>query len=314
MNFAEFMRAFGLLPRDIVPDGRWRRCPTEAHPKKLNGTYKLAPDGRAGWCQNWETSADPEMWRPEGDEPNRIDFDALERRKAEARRDLIRATTEAREFYAGCKPLIGGHPYLEAHGLDMTGCRGLRIDTRGWLVVPVMIGRSLSSVQRISPEGDKKFWPGASVKGAAYCVNRPGASITVLCEGLATGLAIFACAPLSRVLVAFNAGNLPRVSAPSGFVVVAADNDHETEERIGRNPGVKAAQEAADAIGCGVAVPMGIAGTDWADWRMEMTAKRIADRHRVRLADIRRSVDAEIAAAMSRNARFLRCEVRHGQR
>lgn len=310
MMFADFARAAGLIPGDVIADGRWRRCGTESHPKKRNASYKLATDGRIGWIQDFAQHAEPLTWRPEGaEELPRIDFAAIERRKSEARRVLINATNAARRFYFECEPLRGGHPYLSAHGLQMHGCRGLMVDSAGWLVVPVMIERNLMSVQRISPDGEKKFWPGASVKAASYAIERPSASITVLCEGLATGLAIFAAAPLTRVVVAFNAGNLAKVSIPRrGLVVVAADNDHVTEAKIGRNPGLIAAQEAADELGCGVALPTGIAGTDWADWREEMTAKRLADKPYNQGAT-RRAVDAEIAVAMSRNARFLRTAV-----
>ena len=43
---------------------------------------------------------------------------------------------------------------------------------------------------------------------------------------------------------------------PVGLAVVAADNDQGTEVRIGTNPGIDAAQAAADAAGAGVAVPV----------------------------------------------------------
>lgn len=310
MTFEAFLRDLGLRPREITGDGKWRRCPTEEHPRKTNGTYKLAEDGNVGWGQNWEVHAAPLMWRPEQtDKVAQIDYATIRQRQAHARQELLKATAAARNFYAECKPLRGGHPYLTAHNLNMAGCHGLKVDAKGWLVVPVLLDGALMSVQRIGPAGEKKFWPGASVKGASYTVKRNGASITVLCEGLATGLAIFAAARLTRIVVAFNAGNLPRVSVPrSGLAVVAADNDHETAARLGRNPGVLAAQEAAAGLGCGVAIPEGIAGTDWCDWRAEMAAKRIAERPNARSTEIRRGVDAEIASAMARNARFLRRE------
>jgi putative DNA primase/helicase len=310
-TFEEFLRAAGLLPRTIAADGRWRRCATVDHPKKKNGAYKLAVDGQVGWCQDWATQSEPTTWRPDEVTTGApLDLAAMAHRAAEARREQRGAIEGARRFYDGCAPLLGGHPYLEAHGLDMTGCRGLRIDKSGWMVVPAMRGAELLSVQRISIDGEKRFWPGAPVQGASYTIERPHASITVLCEGLATGLAIFAAAPLTRVVVAFHSGNLLRVAEGfprRGMVCVAADNDHATAERIGKNPGLVAAQEVADVLGCGVVAPEGIQGTDWADYRQERLAERLENRGaRERESDIRRAIDAEIAAAVTRGARFLR--------
>src|SRR5690606_18479009 len=96
-------------------------------------------------------------------------------------------------------------------------------------------GGTIVSLQRIAADGAKKFWPGPSTKAVHYTIDRRGATVTVLAEGLATGLAIYAATPLARVIVAFNAGNLPALAGAmewSGNVVVAADNDHETAARL----------------------------------------------------------------------------------
>jgi putative DNA primase/helicase len=68
--------------------------------------------------------------------------------------------------------------------------------------------------------------------------------------------------------VCFDAGNLlPVVQRlkPTGSVCIAADNDHKTLAKRGFNPGVEKATNAANLIGCGVAYPQGIEGSDWAD-------------------------------------------------
>lgn len=308
MNFESFLREAGLIPGEIEC-GRWIRCATESHPRKKNGSYKLAPDGLVGWATNFE-SGGLMTWRPEGsDAPAKVDHVAIAWRAAQARKALIKATTFARAFYAECKPLRNSHPYLESHRLTMAGCFGLKIDSDGWLVVPVLLGTNVISVQRISPTGVKRFWPGASVKAGSYTVERKGASITVLCEGLATGLAIFACAPLTRIVVCFDAGNMPKVAenlSVRGLVTVAADNDKQTEGRVGANPGLIAAQAAASRLGCGIAIPEGITGTDWCDLRNERFDALVASRPAARDSSLRRAVDAEIAAAIFRNTTFVR--------
>lgn len=307
MNFESFLMDAGLIPGDIIR-GRWVRVPTETHPRKRNGSYKLVDDGSIGWAQNFE-GGDVLTWRPSGSGTGRaVDRAEIARRLQAAHRRQTTAIQAAREFYHACQPLRGGHPYLEAHGLSMNGCLGLKKDKEGWLVVPVFGPRDLISVQRIAPAGEKLFWPGAPVKSGFYTINRPAAAITVLCEGLATGLAIFAAAPLTRIVVSFNAGNLGQVAASiprRGLVTIAADNDHGTASRIGTNPGLDAARAASVFLGCGVAVPEGITGTDWCDLRRERAETYAAAHPKARDGDARRAVDAQIASEISRNAVFL---------
>lgn len=331
-DFEAFVRSYGLDPGPIVADGKWRRCRTDSHPRRRNGSYKLAADARIGWCQDFATMGEPATWKAGHDTPvPTFDPSALRKAAAEARALQVRATQAAREFYLKrCDPLKNSHPYLEAHGLDVAGCYGLRVDRNGWLVVPMFRDRNLMSVQRISPDGLKRFWPGAPTAGASYVIERAHASITVLCEGLATGLAIFNAAPLTRVVVTFTASGLTKhaLTAPyTGMVAVASDNDHRTvcqrhkadglqspfEPWAERprwclcNPGRGAAVVAAETLGCAYAEPQGIQGTDWSDYRSERLEARLSARsHGSRETDaqIRRSVDAEIADAMARAAKF----------
>ena len=309
MSFESFCRAAGLMPREIVADGRWRRCPTESHPKSRNGAYKLAVDGDFGLIQDWSIYPEPLTWKPENPLPSvRVDHAAMARRRAEERQRIAAAIKAAREYFDACRPLHDGHPYLAKKHLDMMGCLGLRVDAAGWLVVPMFANGIFVSLQRISPDGEKLFHPGAPTRAASYMIHRRDASLTVLCEGLATGLAIYAATPTACVVVAFNAGNLPRVAegiGGRGMFVVAADNDLATETKTGINPGVRAATEAAAVLGCGIAVPSGIVGTDWLDYRNEKIEVRQQARTRgVSDSGIRRAVDAEISAAMLRNAKW----------
>ena len=189
----------------------------------------------------------------------------------------------------------------------MRGCLGLKVDRNGWLVVPMQRGPKLVSVQRISPDGQKLFWKDAPTKGATYLVNRPTASLTVVCEGLATALAIYAAVQTSRIIVAFTAGNLSRVTVPVGLAVIAADNDRATEGRTGVNPGVDGARTAAESCGAGVAIPdCRDDETDWCDVRNRMLRERLAAKQlHEREGSIRRAVDAELNREITRQARFV---------
>lgn len=279
MNFPETLQSAGLIPSEIVSDGAWRRCPTEDHPRKRNGAYKLFPGGRLGLYRNWATHETVCQWKDD-----RPTDQATRMRVLRSRSDLaavsIKATKMAAEHLQKCSPFQKVPLYLSRKGLGTLGTKGMMWD--GGLIIPVVRhDGSLMSLQRIGEDGQKRFWPRAPIKGGAFTMSRRDAAVTCIVEGVATGLAIFQSIPSARVIVAFDAGNIPHVIAshkPRGSVVVCADNDHETAKRIGYNPGLRAAERAAEMIGCGVAAPMDIEGTDWADAIMEYgerAAKRI---------------------------------------
>lgn len=266
-SFREVLMAYGLEPRDIVPDGRFHRCPTTDKPRNRNGCFVLWTCGTRGYFKNYALNDDWGEWRDEHASiaPSvETQRQILERREREQRRRRV-AIHAMRDYWDGATP-AGLHPYIRRKGLSMLGMRGLR-ERDGKLLVPMYKG-SLLSVQIIDANGEKRFWAGAPTKGASFEIARERASITCLCEGLATGLAVFQAVPQARVIVAFNSGNLlPAVEHLQlrGAVVVCADNDHHTLATRGFNPGLIAAQKVADAIGCGIAYPTDIEGTDWAD-------------------------------------------------
>jgi putative DNA primase/helicase len=271
-SFRLALQAAGLHPRDIEADGRIRRCSTDSKPGKRNGWYVLHPDGHGAWG-DWTSGSSDALghWRDErstADPAAQAAAAERMRQQREAERAARRqAIGGARRFWERARACTRLHPYLAAKGLSALGTQPLR-EADGLLVVPVMWRGSLISVQTISPDGAKRFWPGAPVKSGCVVLDRPRAALTVICEGLATGLAVFQAVRHARVVVAFDAGNLlPVVQEirPTGSVVLAADNDHGTAARRGFNPGLEKARNAAELIGAGVAAPEGIEGTDWAD-------------------------------------------------
>lgn len=270
-TFEQTLIQAGLRPRAIVADGRIRRCATEAKPSKRNGWYVLRPDGSGAWG-DWSIGSGDAIGHY-GQESTQIrlptaeELAERERRKKAERDARLKAIHGARAFWAQSQRAKALHPYIERKGLSAMGTVGLR--TNGdLLVVPVHWRDRLVSVQTITADGQKRFWPGAPVKGGAVVLDRPRAALTAFCEGLATGLAIFQCVRMARVVVAFDAGNLVRVvdeMKPTGSVVICADHDHATQAKRGFNPGIEKATNAAELIGAGVAWPEGIEGSDWAD-------------------------------------------------
>lgn len=314
-TFLQFVEANGIIVPDHFTAGRWIRCKTANHPRKKNGSIKLADDGQVGWCQDYAMHTEPLMWRA-GDDvvaAAPISRAEIERRQAERRAALIKATCEARAYYDACAPLRNGHPYLSHKLLGIEGCIGLRVDAAGWLVIPMLYNGKILSLQRISPEGEKKFHAGATTKYAYYAIERPGAVITILVEGFATGLTVFQAIPNSRVVVAFNAGNLALVAERMerrGMGVVCGDNDHETEQRIGRNPGLDAARAAAELLGVGVAFPT-CEGTDWNDYvteQMELAyeGQQFSFSRKRTAQQIQAAVFADVKLKVMRQARLMR--------
>ena len=267
MDFSTALRAAGLRPRDIVPDGRWRRCATDDKPTKKNGAYCLTPEGRGLW-RNWATDDSVSSWTDgSATRAAPVDPAVAERRRQQERAQRLQAIKSARAFWDRATPCRLLHPYLAKKGLSALGTIGLR-EHDGLLVVPVLWKGRVISVQTITVDGTKRFWPGAPVKGGHHAITRQRPALTVICEGLATGLAIYQCVRNATVIVAYDAGNLlPVVQElkPHGNVILAADNDIGTMARRGFNPGLDKARNAAELIGAGVAYPEGIDGTDWCD-------------------------------------------------
>lgn len=272
LTFEQAMRLSGLLPRAIIADGKWRRCPTEDHPRKRNGAYILHPDGRGYW-RNWALDDGVNAWADDNaTQAKPMDMERIKAQRDRERQYRIQSVRSARQFWNHSRPLSLPHAYIAKKGLLPLGCAGLRVND-GLLVIPVMLGDSLISVQTIDAEGSKKFWPGAPVKSGSFILHRDRFAITIFCEGLATGLALFQSVKNARVIVCFNAGNLLDVTQylkPTGSVVFAADNDHKTKVLRGFNPGIEKATNAAELIGAGVAYPEGIEGSDWDDWLREI--------------------------------------------
>jgi len=317
-DFLQFVQANGIIVPDTFTPGRWIRCKTESHPRKKNGSIKLADDGLVGWCQDYAVHAEPITWRASDGAAALaapIDRAAIARRQAERRAALIEATLAARAYYDRCAPLRDGHPYLVSKGLGVAGCVGLRVDADGWLVIPMLYNGKVLSLQRISPEGEKKFHFGATTKSAYYAIERAGAALTVLVEGFATGLTIFQAIPTCRVIVGFNAGNLPVVAERMdrfGMGVVCADNDWETAARIGRNPGLDAARAAAEVLGVGVAYPQ-CTGTDWNDYVQEQVEQAVAGQsfsfsRKRTVLQIQASAFADVKLKVMREAWLLRAK------
>ncbi|MDR5660990.1 toprim domain-containing protein [Burkholderia cenocepacia] len=270
MNFEQALVAHGLMPRCIVPDGKWYRCPTVDKPRKRNGAYLLWADGQRGFYKNFATDDGFCEWRT--DKPvsladQRAMDERIKRLRQQEAKARLRAVTQMREHWESLPILTDWHAYIQRKGLSLRGCKGLRLEGDD-LVIPMYRGGKLVSLQNISMDGEKLYRKGCSTRGASFVMRRPRSVVTCLVEGFATGLAVFQTVTNASVVVCFDAQNLLAVAQETqvhGMAAVCADNDWETQRDKGINKGVENGRKAAEMIGCGLAYPEGIKGTDWAD-------------------------------------------------
>ncbi len=258
-GFRDAIRAAGMTPPDMIEPGRFHRFPGVG---KSNGNTagfaKLFADERGGIFGDFSTGL-VESWQAKRERPASATERATFRRhveqakaEAEARRreDQAQAARAASELWNKATPATL-HAYLTAKGV---GAHGLRMEG-ATLLVPMRADGELVNVQRIAPEGEKRFMRDGRVTGCYHSIGRPGGTILIV-EGYATGASLHE-ATGHAVAVAFNAGNLEpvaralRAKYPDARIVVCADDDAATPG----NPGLAKATAAAVTVGGLVAVP-----------------------------------------------------------
>ena len=265
-HFRLAIAAAGLtVPDDIHADGAIHRFSTNGRRGDDSGWYSLHTDGipagafgcwpegmQSTWCaklDNAMTDAEREAHRKR-----------IKAMKAQREADSLETQQEASKTAAalwGKADTAKAHPYLTTKGIKPHGVKVFADK----LLIPLRdTAGTLHSLQTIALDADKRFHPGGRVKGCYHSIGKP-AGVLVICEGYATGASIYECTG-HAVAVAFNAGNLETVGLalhakyPSLKIIVAADDDHQTDG----NPGVTKAKAAALAIDASLAVPSFSAG------------------------------------------------------
>lgn len=158
------------------------------------------------------------------------------------------------------------HGYLQRKRI--VSVEGLAIrQYKDRLIIPMkslLKGAPLLSVQRILPDGAKRFAKGGRSTRVRTTIGAEAFrkdGIMFVCEGWATGWAIHH-ATQEAVVVAFSSGNLEPVAVamreryPLARIIVASDNDRWTK-REGKpwNPGVEYGRKAAKAAQAMFALP-----------------------------------------------------------
>ena len=282
----------------LVTDGRIHR-----YGKKSRAWYVLhdyqARNGRRfvsgafglwGLIESTKIESDWSGVDPEEVERLKRSQQELEVREREKRTTRARfAAQRARSQWDGARAVLKAGekcPYLERKGVEQD--RGLRFFTDGTLVVPMLRydvteaqeedpkydgPRRLVGLQKIAPDGTKRFNKGMWKEGAACRLGKKpkDGDVLLVAEGVATALSIRQATERAHpVFVAFDAYNLAPVARilraqwPKSPIVFCADDDHETEG----NPGVERAKRAAELVAGAVCAPTFAEGREpkWTDF------------------------------------------------
>lgn len=225
-----------------------------------NGWYVLFPDGiAAGAFGSWR-SGGSSVWTSRKP-ANRLEERALRKRiqHAKAQREADHASRNfaaakyAEKLWSHAQPADPAHAYLTSKRVPATHLR----QCGDALLVPLYASDHLCNLQRVYPDGAKRFLSGGRVKGAYSPIGIPAPGLTLyICEGWATGLTIHEETG-AAVACAMNAGNLLAVGRqlqhhyPDTPLIIAGDDDRKTEG----NPGRVAATQAAETLRCGLVLP-----------------------------------------------------------
>jgi putative DNA primase/helicase len=261
-EFQAAIKAAGLIPPgSIIADGAIHRFSTNGKRGDVSGWYVLHSDGivagafgcwRSGLQSTWSQRREIALSLAEQERQRRLIWaKTVQQVETRSRFQFLALGAAAAQWRAAKRR--ANHPYATAKGV---GCHGTRVDGNGCLLVPMRdSGGTLYSLQKIAPDGTKRFMSGGRVKGCFHLIGDPAGTL-VVCEGYATGATIHE-ATGHAVAVAFNAGNLIPVSVAlrarhaTDRIIVAADDDWLS---VG-NTGCAAAKQAALASGGFVAVP-----------------------------------------------------------
>lgn len=270
-------------PPSPPPPGRWKRTDSLGVHGKGDASILIFDDGRGGLVWNWQSQTklpfhvtgdvvavaqDPEAKRKAEARKRREQDEA--RQAAEVARRIVQGAGQAKHGYLKTKGfpeelgLVHENPRaaLPPGRLGEAMAWALPEGDGPWLIVPGRIGKDLTTVQFIGPDGAKKNLLRGRMAGAAYRIAT--GTETWVCEGLATAMTIRAALRLlgrsATVLSAFSATNAAAIASRLPGAILATDNDKPLEVFGGIGTGEHYARKS----GCVWAMPEGRG--DWNDY------------------------------------------------
>jgi len=275
-----------LPPRgQLIADGRIHRYDKKARAwyvlhdylARNQQRYVSGAFGLWGLIESTKIESDWAGVDPEEADRLRRSQQELEAREREKRAARARfAAQRARSQWNGARAVLKAGevcPYLQRKGVEHD--QGLRYFSDGTLVVPMVHydvteeqeqdpnykgPLRLVGLQKISPEGTKRFNKGMWKEGAACRLGKKpkDGDVLLIAEGVATALSIRQAIERAHpVFVAFDCYNLLAVGRilralyPKSPIVFCADDDSGSNPE---NPGGTRARAAANAIGVAMVV------------------------------------------------------------
>src|SRR3990167_2795586 len=257
-NFIEAMHQAGVSFKEtIIEDGTIHRFSTENKSQK-DGWYVFY--GLAGAFGDWRQGVS-KTWNLSNAQAPGLDkeqlFEQIKKVKETAEEERTRKQEESaivalNEWDAASEG--ENSPYLERKKVKPFGIRF----NNDVLIIPVKdIQGKLWSLQKIYPDGAKRFLVGGKKKGCFHTIGHleNGKPILIV-EGYATGASVHRATHQTTV-VAFDAGNLDPVieglkkAFPKSPLLIAGDDDAWKEKNTGRS----AAEETAQKYGCSLLFP-----------------------------------------------------------
>ena len=253
--FRDILTDKGLIPAEIMADGKLHRCPTQTKPHKQNGAYIAHVDIPATlwWC-NWENGEQGTFCTEEKQTLSVSELSAWRerqhsiqrQREAEYAERHAEAAQLARQEWNSALMCDANHPYLRSKGIP--ALEGIRQARDGALLIPVLdTADNLQSLQRIYPDGTKRFLVGGKVSGGQFIIQGQPEKPIAICEGFATGASIHLATGWT-VHVAFSANNMPVVAKPARdrftdkAIIICGDNDEAGRKRGEEAAGLANAQ------------------------------------------------------------------------
>jgi putative DNA primase/helicase len=260
--FEQFMVEHGIQPHAaIIDDGSLHRFHVNGDKSgSRNGWYVLHGDGipagtfgswRAGIHSTWCAKLDDEMTNLERKVHRKRLQQMRLQRDAERQQRHWQAADQAARDWDNSTAANEAHPYLVSKGIP-----ALHLRQQGALLLVPMIDANgaLWNLQRIWPDGTKRFMWGGCVKGCFALFGDLRSGPIYVCEGVATGASIHEQSSIPTAC-AMNAGNLTAVCSvlarPDRQITICADNDHQTDG----NPGITKGREAAATVGASLTWP-----------------------------------------------------------
>jgi putative DNA primase/helicase len=216
-------------------------------------SYAFYGDWSEGQTYKWHSLQETDVTPAQSQKLKSAMLEAQKIRNEERALEQSEAAKKCMEIWDKFDDASDDHPYLKKKCVKSYGVK-VHLPYND-LIIPVSSLGKISSLQSIDVSGNKKFFTNGKVSGGYHLIGDVG-PLALICEGYATGASLHEATGIPTV-VAFNAGNLPKVAKelkeahPDADFIICADNDKWTSG----NPGRTKATEAAEVLSGLVAYP-----------------------------------------------------------